>query len=365
MKKNHANSDDQNQDETILTMTTMGWVVKRFVPVLLITAGVAVGLAFFRVSEVFLIGLQGMFAGGLIGWLAGRLGRRDPGAYWSFQQRCWLGMGMMMVYATTHLVTLSVLKAGPVDTPLYWLGEVVQGFQEESFASAGRFQSYQGKIESGWWIFMNALDAGLFWFLFIAFCVMGVCPDRNPAATASPQSGQALPESDVDPDDACDAPGDIPQPSSKAAFYAMVFVLAGLGAAGVLYRQFMNEPQSQMTYSEELAALKKYEGQWRFKEGRRLLPEDADARSFTIMPLGFGSLSLKGDTGNFTLSLNQDGRAFSGLLFMMRESGGMGQFSARVKFAPDGKALTLSVTNFEIGGRRDIVLEAEKVVTGP
>jgi hypothetical protein len=64
------------------------------------------------------------------------------------------------------------------------------------------------------------------------------------------------------------------------------------------------------------------------------------------------------------LSLNQDGRAFSGLLFMMRESGGMGQFSARVKFAPDGKALTLSLTNFEIGGRRDIVLEAEKVVTG-
>ncbi|MCF7974912.1 MAG: hypothetical protein K9N55_13920 [Phycisphaerae bacterium] len=365
MQENHTGRDKQRSENMRSTMTPMNWAVKRFLPVLLITVGVAVGLAFLRASQVFLIGLQGMFAGGLIGWLAGRLGRRDSGVYWTFPQRCWLGVSMMLIYVVTHLVTLSILNAGPVDTPLYWLGEVVQGFQEEGFASAGRFQSYQGKIESGWWVFMNALDAGLFWFLFIAFCVMGVCPDRNPAATDASQSGQALPERDVDSGEAYGDPGATLQPGSKAAFYAMVFVLAGLGVAGVLYRQFMNAPQSRMTYSEELAALTQYEGQWRFKEGRRLLPDDADARSFTIMPLGFGSLSLKGDTGNFTLSLNQDGRAFSGLLFMMRESGGMGQFSARIKFAPDGNSLTMSVTNFEIGGRRDIVLEAKKIVTEP
>jgi hypothetical protein len=38
-----------------------------------------------------------------------------------------------------------------------------------------------------------------------------------------------------------------------------------------------------------------------------------------------------------------------------------GQFSARVKFAPDGNSLTMSVVHFQIGGRDDIVLEVENL----
>ena len=145
--------------------------------------------------------------------------------------------------------------------------------------------------------------------------------------------------------------------------FGVFLVLAGLVTGGVLYGQFVNGPQEEMTFSSGLAAMQQYEGQWRFKQGRGLFPEDTEARSFTVMPLGFGSLSLKGETGNFMLSLNQDGHQFKGLLFMKRESGGLGQFSVRVRFAPDGNSLTMSVVNFQIGGRKDIVLEAEKLTS--
>jgi hypothetical protein len=96
---------------------------------------------------MFLIGFQGMAAGALIGWLTGRMGRTNPDVYWNFNQRCWLGVSTAVIFLITHLVTLSILNAGPVDTPLYWLGEVMQGFQKEEFAGAGRFQAIQGKME--------------------------------------------------------------------------------------------------------------------------------------------------------------------------------------------------------------------------
>ena len=342
-------------------MGGISWVIKRFLPVLLMTIGTAVGLAFFRASEVFLIGLQGMLAGGLLGWIAGRFGRKDPAAAWSFQQRCWLGVSMTVVYVASHLVALSWLKAGPVDTPLYWLGEVVRGFQEESFVSTGRFQGYQGKIEGGWWIVMTVVDAGLFWFLFIVLCVVGVCPDRKIESDASSGAVENPPQDIVDWTQKRDANGALIEAKSRTAFFATLFVLAGLSVAGGFYWQFANGAQPEMTFSSGIAAMKQYEGQWRFREGRGLFPDDADARSFTITPLGFGSLSLKGVTSNFMLSLNQDGRNFRGLLFMTRESGGVGQFSARVRFAPDGNMLTMSVVHFQIGGRRDLVLEAEKI----
>ena len=342
-------------------MGGISWVIKRFLPVLLMTIGTAVGLAFFRASEVFLIGLQGMLAGGLLGWIAGRFGRKDPAAAWSFQQRCWLGVSMTMVYVASHLVTVSLLNAGPVDTPLYWLGEVVRGFQEESFISTGRFQGYEGTLEGGWWIVMNVVDAGLFWFLFIVLCVVGVCPDRKTESDTSSGVVGNPPPDVVDWTQKRDVHGATIESSSRTAFFSTLLVLVGGVVAGGVYWQFVNGAQPQMTYSAGIAAMKQYEGQWRFKEGRGLLPDDANARSFSITPLGYGSLSLKGATGNFTLSLDQDGRNFRGLLFMTRQSGGVGQFSARVRFAPDGNTLTMSVVHFQIGGRRDLVLEAEKI----
>lgn len=348
------------QSETMKT-AALSWVIKRFAPVLFITIGIAIGLAYFRASQVFLIGLQGMLTGGVLGWIAGRLGRRDPGEYWSFQQRCWLGMSMTVVYMASHLVALSILNAGPVDTPLYWLGEVIRGFQEERFVSTGRFQGYQGTIEGGWWIVMAIVDAGLFWFLFIVLCIVGVCPDRKVENDAPASTTENSPPDVVDWTHKRDANGALIETKSRTAFASTLFVLVGLVVTGVIYQQYFNEPLPEMTYSEGFAAMKQYEGQWRFKDGRELFNDDADGRTFTITPLGFGGLSLKGVTGYFTLSLNQDGRNFSGLLFRTRETGSTGQFSARVRFAPDGNTLTMSVVNFQIGGRRDIVLEAEKI----
>ncbi|MBN2314575.1 MAG: hypothetical protein JXM79_11645 [Sedimentisphaerales bacterium] len=344
-----------------MKMAGISWVLKRFLPVLLITLGASIGLAFFRASQVFLIGLQGMLAGGVLGWIAGRIGRKDPGVYWSFQQRCWLGVSVTVVYLAAHLVALSWLKAGPVDTPLYWLGEVVRGFHEEHFVSTGRFQGYQGKIEGGWWVVMTVVDAGLFWFLFIALCVVGVCPDRKAENNAPSGAVENPPPDVVDWTQEHDANGALIEPKSRTAFFSMLFVIVGLAVSGGLYWQFADGAQPEMTFSSGIAAMKQYEGLWRFKKGRGLFHDDADARSFTIMALGFGSLSLKGATGNFMLSLDQDGRNFRGLLFMTRQTGGIGQFSVRVRFAPNGNTLTMSVVNFQIGGRRDIVLEAEKI----
>lgn len=327
-------------------MTTVTWLIKRFSPILAITLAVAVGLAFFRAANVFLIGLQGMAAGELIGWLAGRLGRQDPAAYMDFRQRCWFGLSMAVVYLITHLVCLSALNAGPADTPLYWLEEVMQGFQQEEFSSAGRFEAVQGKMEGRWWVFMNVLDAGLFWFLFLGLCVAGLSPGR---------------------DDAVDAGQDELSPvvaSSNAAFWGMCLVLVAFAAAGGLYWFLARGPQ-QVTYSAGIAAMKKYEGQWRFTEGQSLLGDDAESRSFVITALGPDLLLLKGTTDNFTLSLSRDGQLFTGPLFRLNQSEFVGQYSARVRFSAEQDSLTLAVVNFQISGRRDILLRAERVAQQP
>lgn len=333
--------------ETSISAT--GWLIKRFLWALLITMAVSIGQAYFRVSGVFLIGFQGMATGALIGWLVGRLGRQDPGVYWAFNQRCWLGVSMAVAYMIIHLVTLSILNAGPVDTPLYWLGEIMQGFQKEEFASSGRFQAIQGKMEGGWWVCMNILDAGLFWFLFIALCVVGVCPDaREDEADAIDEPNEATEEA-------------ILPSHSHIAFYGLLLVLAGISIAGGLYWQSISGPEPQTTYSAGIAAMKQYEGQWRFVTGQGLFPNDEEARSFTITPLSRDGLLLKGVTGNFTLSLTKEGQMFSGLLFLLRQTNASAQFSARVRFSPEHNTLTMAVVNFEIGGRRDIVLQGKRL----
>ena len=83
------------------------------------------------------------------------------------------------MYSLVQLVTLSTLKAGPVDMPLYWLGEIVEGFQKAPFVSAGRFQGQHGMLEGGWWIFMNVLDTSLFCFLCVVSCMVAVYPDKE------------------------------------------------------------------------------------------------------------------------------------------------------------------------------------------
>ncbi len=328
-------------------ITASGWIAKRVLPALLIAVVVAVGLAFFRASGLFLIGFQGMAAGALIGWLTGRMGRTDPGAYWNFNQRCWLGISTAVIFLITHLVTLSILNAGPVDTPLYWLGEVIQGFQQEEFASAGYLQAIQGKMEGPWWIGMNLLDAWLFWFLFIALCVVGVCPDKT--------------EDEADSVERPEEQGAVLPSHSNAAFYALLLVIAGLAVAGGVYWQLSSGPGPQMSYSAGIAAMKQYEGSWRFAHGQGLFPDDEDARSFAITPLGRDGLLLKGVTENFTLSLTQDGPLFNGLLFMLGQSGAAGQYSARVRFSSERDTLTMAVVNFEMNGRRDIVLQGKRI----
>jgi hypothetical protein len=194
---------------------------------------------------------------------------------------------------------------------------------------------------------MNVLDAGLFWFLFIALCVVGVCPDKT--------------ENNVDSIERSEEEGAILSSRSHAASNALLLVLAGLTVTGGLYWQFSSGPGPQVSYSAGIATMKQYEGSWRFMNGQELFPDNEDSRSFTITPLGRDGLLLKGVTGNFTLSLSPDGPLFTGLLFMVGQSSTPGQYSARIRFSPGRDTLTMAVVNFEINGRRDIMLQGKRI----
>jgi hypothetical protein len=328
-------------------MTTAGWMTRRFLPAALFAAVFAGGLSFVRAWHFFLVGFQGMLAGGVVGWISGCMGRNDPEAYWTFGQRCWLGVSMMIIYSFSGLLVLSILNAGPIDPPLYWLGEVLDGFRQEEFVGTGHVQAYHGEITGAWWVFLNLVDAGLFGFLFIALCRVGLAPDKD--ENSGTEENEIMGSSLVKP-----------EPGSHAAFHAMFALLGLLLAAVCLNWALERSMETDPAVSSGFMAWEKYEGTWRFAEGKGIFSETESVKSFKVMPLGMNSLALTGLDGGFHLTLNPDGRLFRGLLYRKSKNGRLRMSPVRVRFSPDGKTMIMVVTRYEIGGRRDVVFEAER-----
>ena len=160
------------------------WIRARLLPLLALALAAGVLAAWARSEIGFTAGLQGMALGAVLGWVTGRLARRDPAPFWSFSQRLWTAADMLAVFAVAHLVALSVLRSGDGGDPLSWLGGVISGGRREFFASMGGMRGYHhavsGELSGGWWLFLNAVDLALMYFLMITGQMLGLTPgDRE------------------------------------------------------------------------------------------------------------------------------------------------------------------------------------------
>jgi hypothetical protein len=132
--------------------------------------GAAAGV--FRVDGGFLVGLQGMLAGGLIGWVGGLAARRDDYDGWPFQLRLSMAFGLTFVFWVVQVVAADVTRA-PF-TPGAWLEAVLVDGEAMFASSRYTHESYVLRPGPVGWVGFNLLDLLLQTFLTLVTFGMSI-----------------------------------------------------------------------------------------------------------------------------------------------------------------------------------------------
>lgn len=131
------------------------------------------------VTEGFIVGLQGMLFGGILGWAVGRIARRDPLPLWNLQARLRLTLWFVVVFAVTHIIALSATRS-PSGETFRWLGLILSGLEKEQYTGYRRYtRPTTGAADGVGWIVLCLIDFAMMAFLFLAFCTIGVMPDKQ------------------------------------------------------------------------------------------------------------------------------------------------------------------------------------------
>lgn len=176
---------DEGADESDVTdgrppTPFLEWVQFRFGPMAAIAIAVGVLTGYLRTTTGFIVGIQGMAAGGLVGYLTGRLGRGDPQIDWTCGRRLRMLVWIMVLFAGFHLGTLSAVHSSGAGGPLSWLGDVVAGYEGEPFFGARRYAgAIVGRVDEVWWVVFQLMDLGLFAFLTMVAQGIGFFPDKR------------------------------------------------------------------------------------------------------------------------------------------------------------------------------------------
>lgn len=343
-------------DPGVRPMTSASWLFRRFLPCLLLVAAGTVAVGLVRGLVLYVPGILGMAAGGLLGWLCGRIGRSDPEDLWSFENRVWLALGAALLYAVGTAATVSVLRAGLMGAPLEWLVDVVHGSEGELFAghSTNSFQSVSGTLHGAWWLVFGAVDTLLFAFLFLVLTMVGVFSDpQAEEADGEGEAARAEIESDSSP------PTPIDQPSLRAGRLgfagfaaATAAVLLGLHFAPVL----ATSAASGRTPDEIYQGL---QGEWQLDEAASFLGAAPEERRFTLSRVFTDELAgIPADPPHFMLTLKRrpDG-IFEGRL-MVR---GADVLPVRMRPSEDLNTLELVVDWWGPGGRSERRLTARRL----
>lgn len=329
-------------------MTASRWLILRLLPcVLLVAAGTAIA-GLFRTYMLFLPGIMGMIAGGVLGWATGRIGRGDPEDVWAFGHRVWLALGAGILFSVGAAAVISVLHVGALGLPLDWLSEVVAGHEGELFAgtSTNSFQSVEGTITGAWWLVFVFVDGLLFSFLFLVTTVIGWRPDDD------------VGEQEEDPLRAPPplAPPGIGPPLSLMSFGLFLFVsLAVIG--GLAAWPYLTGPsEAELAESTLMSEL---QGDWVFGEEATFLGHTVEERSFTFSRgLGTELAGFSKISPHFMLSLEmrRDGLFEGRLHVRMRDT-----LSVRMQPSEDRNSLVLFVDTYSPAGWIEKRLTAHRV----
>ncbi len=324
-------------------MTNGDWIRFRFVPAMLVAAVAGALLGALRGSLGFsLFGIQGMVAGGLVGYATGWLGRNDPGRHWIFTQRVWLALAAAVAFVVPHLAVTSFVHAGPIDPPLYWLGEVVDGSLKEPFLAIKRGGSAAGEVEGGWWVAFTLVDTALLAFAHLAGTVMAL-------------SGTAALEPDAS---APDSIGPV-RSARHAALWLVVLVAAG----AVAYAVAPWEPRPNPYSTDNIARITRLAGEWRILDGQGIFADTEGERRFTLRVVGFNTLvGTSAEPGAYEISVDNEGENFRGQLRHSRHEGFAGLPTYfRMRPSANDAQILMVFERYGSGGRRDVTVAAARV----
>ncbi len=162
-------------------MRTGQFITRRLLPVIGLTLVLSLGFGLGRATILFVPGIVGMIAGGVLGYAAGRIGRGDPLRLWLFPTRAGLTLGATLLYVTTSIAVVAIVSSLPLGLPAEWIGDVLSGTDSEMFVghSVNSFQSTGGPLTGAWWVIFIGVDALLFAFLFLITTGVGYSPDED------------------------------------------------------------------------------------------------------------------------------------------------------------------------------------------
>ncbi|MCD4751407.1 MAG: hypothetical protein K8R59_18725 [Thermoanaerobaculales bacterium] len=335
------------------------YLLRRLLPCVLIVLAGAVVMGFARVFVLFIPGIMGMIAGGVLGWATGRVGRGDPEEVWTFGHRMGLALGAGLLYGVGTAVVVSVVNTGTMGLPLDWLADVVAGTEGEYFVGASKnsFQSVEGELSGAWWLIFSIVDGLLFSFLFLVTTGIGWSPDDG--------SEDDSVEEDIGGFESVPPPLPL-APGRAAPHFGLIsfgfFVVVSLGAlVGPAVWPFLGLSPGAEISGERL--ISELQGDWIFGEEATFLGRTEAERSFTLQRglrtelVGFSAVSA-----NFMLTVEprRDG-VFEGRLNLR----GRDLLYLRMRPSDDRSELAFSVDWYTMRGRTEKLLTARRVEVEP
>lgn len=271
--------------------------MKRLLPLIALALLLAWTLGALRAEGRFVMGVQGAFAGALLGWAAGRLGRSEPEHAWSFTFRCALVLGLGLLFTAAVLGFTSRGHAQAGDAPLTWLGAMLADEGREAFFGLGRFRVQVGRMGGVAWGLFTLLD--LIFFLGAGLIALGVARGKGPG----PREG-----------------------GFRRVRTWMAFLLPVLAAAVLLFTLWQPERRWAPGYA----------GNWRSQEACGWL-STAPVR---LVAEGSGYLRGASEDGTLRWSLRAGRNGVGGLVYRV-QGGRVTALPVRGRLSPEGDRLHL------------------------
>ncbi len=332
------------------------WLFRRFLPYVLIVAVATIIAGFTRGFILFVPGIMGMAVGGVVGWIAGRIGRSDPETVWTFSLRVGLTLGAALFFGIGTAAVVSIINTGTMGLPLDWLAGVVAGTEGEYFFGSSRnsFQNVEGVLTGVWWFVFSFVDVLLFSLLFLVTLGVGLSPDDET------EDGQ------FEDDGECpELPPPLPMEPGRTVppLGLITFALFAVLGFGSLVGLAMWPSLGVLADAEDSGSrlLSELQGDWTFGEEAAFLGKTEAERSFTLQRgLGTELVGFAAVPTHFMLSMEmrRDG-VFEGRFNL----GGRGLFSLRMRPSDDRSELAFSVDLWSPDGRTEKSLTARRVET--
>lgn len=328
---------DTNSSSTISQTSFISWTIFRgFVPII-VAAIAGVIMAFVRYEVLFIPGVQGMIAGGLLGWFFGSRIKKDTTQYWDFGQTHWFLLNIALTFTICNLLFLSYLNMPTIAGPEQWLVDIIRGFEYEEFTgtSFASLVQIDGSLSGSSWIFFNLLDFGL--FLFLGAISTGVARGESHSEKGKIYVGKFSHRLFM---------------LQWAAFVAIALIYTGIVS--------FSETES-LSFGNRIARMNKIAGTYAFEDGAGIVAKRGVSGKFRLVVYGTDMLMLQSqEDENIRFSLTERQGAFRGTIY--NYSPMVGSMPVTGKYNESDNTFVLTIRPFTSGSSRsEVVVTAKKI----